>query len=197
MVFGFPTIFCIFNGMDSTETIKKYPFVRGIDWDGNHRDYDMTRCMPDGWQKPWFRETMLEDLKTAAIECGMDLDKMYLQDCKEKYGGLRLYFGGYGYRDGTGKFDDVVTAYEYLAESFCCVCGKPHVSMTHGWICPYCKDCWREEWGEFKEEEVGDVTISSYDGDKRIVRKILLVPYYDRIIARMLECGGTSEETNV
>lgn len=196
MMFGFPTIFCIFNGMDSTETIKKYPFVRGNDLDGNKRDFDMTTCMPDGWQKPWFRETMLEDLKNAALECGIDINNLYLQDCKEKYGGLRLYFGGYGFRENTQKFDDTVTAYEYLAESFCCICGKPHVSMTHGWICPYCKDHWREEWGEFKEEKLGDVTISSYDGNERKERIIPLGPFFERILARYAECGGVSEEEN-
>lgn len=178
------------------ELLEKFPFIRHVDCekttDWAHPVFSETgtwlECIPDGWQKPWFIETMLMTLKTAIQSDGMDMGKIYLTDAKEKYGSLRMDFSTPA-AEGHA-FSDMCLAWEELAGYFCCMCGKPHVSISRGWICPYCKDCWDDTYGEFKEVPLENPKISTWENGERVERVIDLKPLYDRVVSVL-------EDTNV
>ena len=178
------------------ELLEKFPFIRHVDCDKTtdweHPVFSETGtfldCIPDGWRKPWFMETMLMSLKTAIQSDGMDMGKIYLTDAKEKYGSLRMDFSTPA-AEGHA-FSDMCLAWEELAGYFCCMCGKPHVSISRGWICPYCKDCWDDTYGEFKEVPLENPKISTWENGERVERVIDLKPLYDRVVSVL-------EDTNV
>lgn len=182
--------------LTKAELLEKFPFIRHVDCekttDWAHPIFSETGtfldCIPDGWQKPWFMETMLMSLKAAIQADGMDMDKIYLTDAKEKYGSLRMDFSTPA-AEGHA-FSDMCLAWEELAGYFCCMCGKPHVSISRGWICPYCKDCWDDINGEFKEVPLENPKISTWKNGERTERVIDLKPLYDRVVSVL-------EDTNV
>ena len=150
-------------------------------------------CIPNGWQKPWFLETMLEALDSAIKADGMDPEKIYMTDAKEKYGTLRMDFST-PCVDGNA-FSDMCLIFEELAGYFCCKCGKPHVSMTKGWICPFCKDCWDDINGPFVESELMNPTITGYGKDiEPYTRYLDIKPHYERIVERWKATEGDNHE---
>lgn len=175
--------------LTKAELLEKFPFIRHVDCekttDWAHPVFSETGtfldCIPDGWQKPWFMETMLMSLKAAIQADGMDMDKIYLTDAKEKYGSLRMDFSTPVTKGHA--FSDMCLAWEELAGYFCCMCGKPHVSISRGWICPYCKDCWDDTYGEFKEVPLENPKISTWENGERVERVIDLKPLYDRVVS--------------
>lgn len=181
---------------DFPALIKKYPFIRVVDWkktkDWSKPVFSDTLscldCIPNGWQKPWFLETMLEALESAIKSDGMDPEKIYMTDAKEKYGLLRMDFST-PVTEGHA-FSDMCLAWEELAVYFCCMCGKPHVSISRGWICPYCKDCWDDINGPFTEVPLVNPKISTWENGERVKRVIDLKPLYDRVVSVL-------EDTNV
>ena len=185
-----------YRSLQLDELLKVFPFIRHVDCekttDWAHPVFSETGtfldCIPDGWRKPWFMETMLMSLKTAIQSDGMDMGKIYLTDAKEKYGSLRMDFSKPA-AEGHA-FSDMCLAWEELAGYFCCMCGKPHVSISRGWICPYCKDCWDDTYGEFKEVPLENPKISTWENGERVERVIDLKPLYDRVVSVL-------EDTNV
>ena len=175
--------------LTKAELLEKFPFIRHVDCekttDWEHPVFSETGtfldCIPNGWQKPWFLETMLMSLKAAIQADGMDMGKIYLTDAKEKYGSLRMDFSTPA-AEGHA-FSDMCLAWEELAGYFCCMCGKPHVSISRGWICPYCKDCWDDTYGEFKEVPLENPKISTWENGERVERVIDLKPLYDRVVS--------------
>ena len=185
-----------YRSLQLAELLKAFPFIRHVDCekttDWAHPVFSETGtfldCIPNGWQKPWFMETMLISLKAAIQADGMDMDRIYLTDAKEKYGSLRMDFST-PVTEGHA-FSDMCLAWEELAGYFCCMCGKPHVSISRGWICPYCKDCWDDTYGEFKEVPLENPQISTWENGERVERVIDLKPLYDRVVSVL-------EDTNV
>ena len=185
-----------YRSLQLDELLKVFPFIRHVDCekttDWEHPVFSETGtfldCIPNGWQKPWFMETMLISLKAAIQADGMDMGKIYLTDSKEKYGSLRMDFST-PVTEGHA-FSDMCLAWEELAGYFCCMCGKPHVSISRGWICPYCKDCWDDTYGEFKEVPLENPKISTWENGERVERVIDLKPLYDRVVSVL-------EDTNV
>ena len=92
--------FITYRPLDKRELLKYFPFIKHVDaektTDWEHPVFSETgtwlECIPDGWQKPWFIETMLMALKLAIEEDGMSMKDIYLTDAKEKYGSLRMDF---------------------------------------------------------------------------------------------------------
>ena len=81
-------------------------------------------------------------------------------DTKEKYGSFRCYTSF-----GNEKIFELENKLEMISEWTCIRCGKQpknskgqHIIWrTTGWICPYCKDCFRKEisgndWTKRKNE---------------------------------------------
>ena len=182
--------------LTKAELLEKFPFIRHVDCekttDWEHPVFSETGtfldCIPNGWQKPWFMETMLISLKDAIQSDGMDMGKIYLTDAKEKYGSVRMDFST-PVTEGHA-FSDMCLAWEELAGYFCCMCGKPHVSISRGWICPYCKDCWDDTYGEFKEVPLENPKISTWKNGERTERVIDLKPLFDKVVSVL-------EDTNV
>ena len=182
---------------DFTALIKKYPFIQSVDW-GKTKDWlqpvfsdtlSCLACIPVGWQKPWFLETMLETMAVAIKSDGMDPGKIYMTDAKEKYGTLRMDFCTP--MPGGKAFSEVCLVFEDLAGYFCCQCGKPHVSITRGWICPYCRDCWDDINGPFIEVKLEMLTITeNTKKNEPITRRIDLKPYYDQVVSAMETLRG-------
>jgi hypothetical protein len=178
------------------ELLEKFPFIRHVDCekttDWEHPVFSETGtfldCIPNGWQKPWFMETMLMSLKAAIQADGMDMDRIYMTDAKEKYGSLRMDFST-PVTEGHA-FSDMCLAWEELAGYFCCMCGKPHVSISRGWICPYCKDCWADINGPFTEAPLENPKISTWENGERVERVIELKPLFDKVVS-------VWEDTNV
>jgi len=171
------------------ELLEKFPFIRHVDYekttDWEHPVFSETGtfldCIPNGWQKPWFMETMLMSLKAAIEADGMDMDRIYMTDAKEKYGSLRMDFST-PVTEGHA-FSDMCLAWEELAGYFCCMCGKPHVSISRGWICPYCKDCWDDINGPFTEAPLENPKISTWESGERVERVIDLKPLFDKVVS--------------
>lgn len=127
------------------ELIEKYPWLWPKDWFGNpiptdKFDYSSTTLddFPEGWKKA-FGEKMCEEIQTALIkhQC---VDRFTILQLKEKYGAMRLYFGGLP-RACQDEIHAIVMKYEELSAKTCCICGKPAKWMSKGWICPYCDEC--------------------------------------------------------
>lgn len=171
------------------ELLREFPFIRHVDCqkttDWEHPVFSETgtflECIPDGWQKPWFMETMLMSMKSAIREDDMPMGDIYMTDAKEKYGSLRMDFST-PVTEGHA-FSDMCLAWEELAGYFCCMCGKPHVSISRGWICPYCKDCWDDINGPFIEVPLENPSITTWKDDKKITRTINLEPLYESVVS--------------
>ena len=133
---------------------EKYPFLVPINawtrkkitdgagfWAGSPEsvpeyDYEYTKLdsMPDGWRKA-FGEQMCEELREALLKDDL-LDKYYVRDIKEKYGGLRWYANG-----GNEEARNIVSKYARKCLRTCICCGKPATKITVGWVSPYCDSC--------------------------------------------------------
>ena len=93
--------------------------------------------IPEGWVKA-FGEQLCEDLDKAINEAGI-ASEFQVDEAKEKYGSLSMYFG-----PTSKEVDAVERAYRAISETVCCRCGEIHgVKMvTRGWVSPYCRKCY-------------------------------------------------------
>lgn len=90
--------------------------------------------VPKGWTNIFGRQ-MCEEIKNALKSMNYT-DKIYFEQCKEKYGGMRVYAAA------PSEVLRILDIYESISQNVCCRCGKPHVPMLNlSWICPYCEDC--------------------------------------------------------
>jgi hypothetical protein len=185
----YPDTTVTYRRMSFDELLKAFPFIRSVDAEHTvdwsepvfHDAGSFLECIPAGWLQPWFLETMLISLADAIRKDRMDPRKIYLNDAKEKYGSLRMDFST-PVTEGHA-FSNMCLAWEELAGYFCCMCGKPHVSISRGWICPYCKDCWDDTYGEFKEVPLENLKIVSWKDGEQFERIIDLKPLYDRVVS--------------
>ena len=123
------------------ELCKRYPFLIPKDWEGKvpkDFDYSYTEwdALEDGWHEA-FGDMLLEELRESLVKTN-DLKTFRIEQIKEKWGALRLYYHG-----GNDEVDNIIDKYSHLSENICMICGKPDVYMTNkGWIFPCCKECW-------------------------------------------------------
>ena len=93
--------------------------------------------LPKGWLKAF--GTMMCDELEEEFEKYNAQNKLYVEQAKEKYGGMRLYM------PTVGNAQAIVDKYEKISENICCRCGRPHVPCLNlSWISPYCKDCFEK-----------------------------------------------------
>lgn len=172
-----------------TELLKKYPFLqcRRID-DTPVKDCTYLGGIPNGWVKAFGRQ-MCEDFAKAAEEDGVKLDYLRVIDAKEKFGGLRWYWGRTG---KSRRLEEVTGKYEEVASAFCAKCGAHPVMMTTGYVLPLCEECWKA-WRErsisedatrpFKAE-FPDITVTRTVDGKEVSEKMDLKPLFDDIVRR-------------
>ena len=89
--------------------------------------------MEDGWRKA-FGMLMVKDIDKALK--GHDL---YIDQIKEKYGRLTIYFSTHN--DVYQDVNDIIEAYSHLSENICINCGQVDVGYTKGYVLPLCKKC--------------------------------------------------------
>ena len=172
--------------MTTQELIEKYPFLqpRNVWTDDiiDEEDYCLIRDdIPDGWWKT-FGIALCDDLKDVLVRNNC-LDVYRIDQCKEKYGQLRLYDNG-----TPAEWSDHMWAWEYISEHTCCHCGAfPAKMRNDGWVSPYCDECWSkindkdciyDDDGRLREY-MCIVTYGMKEGEK--YRFIDLKPYYAKI----------------
>ena len=98
--------------------------------------YTLYEDIPSGWRK-CFGKQMCKEIKKALLKDGgrKKLRKYRIQQIKEKFGALQWYDMG-----GNETVDKITNKYEYISYRTCIICGEPADYITHGWICPYCKN---------------------------------------------------------
>ena len=127
------------------------------------RKYDMGwfESIPKGWADVLY--PYLEKL-TAILNYYKLTDYLYIQQVKEKFGGLRFYYSFWNEdRDfnekeqkGAELFQSVAWKMESATETVCCDCGATeNIECYGGWVhfaCPECEAKRQKEWQEACEE---------------------------------------------
>lgn len=178
--------------MRNKRIIKQYPFLlpRNVYSDKVPSNYDYEYTEYDALLKGWqigFGKFLLEDLHEACLKTGY-LDRLRIEQLKEKYGSMCLYINA-----APQEVHDVVRNYEFISQYICAQCGSihGHVVNDYGWYFSLCRECYeknnkrREQRGykvvpwdkvcEANEPELPDsyqVTELSRDGNKVITRDI-------------------------
>lgn len=125
--------------------VAKYPFLLPLDYKGKvPTDYDFSftelENLPEGWH------SLMVDLSDELLDFfkqnKIDPYAFYIDQLKEKFGAIRLYYSLHlddKFEDE--RIDEIIQKYEELSEHTCCRCGKEATLMSKGWICPYCQTC--------------------------------------------------------
>lgn len=121
--------------------------------------------IPDGWgrwiscSKGWYPIVIELDQALAAIDPSYEVHQ-----CKEKFGGLRFYFGASEDvpEADRNRMRELVRAAEARCAEACEHCGEPgqrHVT-GHGWLCTLCPQCAEASEHDFEPlgELVNDLT---------------------------------------
>lgn len=134
------------------ELLTKWPFLErrniytGEGYEGEERFYSTEWNSWDGsgWEGIW--KQFIEKLGKLWEQMpeGDAKKNFQIYDSKEKYGTLRIFLSPH-----TEEMSDLVSAVSALSGWTCITCGKqPHDSKgrrliweSKGWICPYCKNC--------------------------------------------------------
>jgi len=105
------------------------------------RTYDKDEILPpgafgiecgDGWYT--LIDTLCERIQNHDNQFPTDV---YVEQVKEKYGGLRFYIRG-----GDDRIHGMISLAESLSYEICERCGSMNnVSQTDGWIKTLCEDC--------------------------------------------------------
>lgn len=95
--------------------------------------------IPKGWVK-CFGYALCEELREEFIRCGC-LDTVNIEQVKEKFGELRIYFGGL---PNGCRAEDIVDKYAALSRSVCIYCGSMDAYEINigGWLSPICRECY-------------------------------------------------------
>ena len=88
--------------------------------------------IPDGWH-----DLVVElDKELRTVDPNYKLDQ-----CKEKFGGLRYYVSYSDSSVDADKVEDIITKYEHISEQTCDVCGNVgKVRSKNGWLAARCEE---------------------------------------------------------
>lgn len=125
-------------------TWHKYLLSKLVNW-FHSGPLQLFHCIPkstelDALDKGWriaFGEDLCKDLRKELKKNG-ELRSFRITQLKEKFGSLRLYYGGIKNYSGIEK---IISKYEDISSTTCINCGKPAKWLSRGWVCPYCDDC--------------------------------------------------------
>lgn len=114
------------------------------------------RTMPDeGFEdfacKGWgaMLKEMFDKVNTVLDEHGVSRNTLKIQQIKEKFGELRIYycmeFEPLTDEDTQDSVEDLVAdIIESTSDTTrhkCCICGAEASYLSQGWVLPYCEDC--------------------------------------------------------
>ena len=117
--------------------------------------------IPDGWADVLY--PYLEKL-TSILKYYKLTDYLYIQQVKEKFGGLRFYYSFWNEdreftekeQKGAELFQKIVWKMESATETVCCDCGATeNIECYGGWVhfsCPECEAKRQKRWQEVYEE---------------------------------------------
>lgn len=129
------------------EMLEEFPFLYCSDdneWCyGNSDGINWFNNVDKGWRELVYN--MFKEIKDILVKYDC-VDKFVIHQLKEKYAGLRLYYGGELPRDCFLEIDEIVNKYEDESYETCIVCGNKAKYYTKGYILPYCKKCVKPEW---------------------------------------------------
>ena len=147
---------------------KRYPFLiprnvwtDKVAWDKRYA-YTLEDEFPRGWWKS-FGLMLCEELREELIRCNY-LRQFRLEQVKEKYGQLRVYFNAV---PRYCHVNDIIRKYSTLSENICITCGRPDCYIVDtGWISPECLGCYMERWKKrekyLNKQPVSDMEIRQY-----------------------------------
>lgn len=98
-------------------------------------------CLPEGWRKTII-QNMVDELVDAL---GSHVDDFYVEDCKEKFGELRIYWcwRNDAFTDDESelydKIEEIIQKYECISRKTCVKCGR--ITTNRNWALPYCEIC--------------------------------------------------------
>lgn len=120
------------------DLMNKYPWIRYDDPYPEPTDEPMTFLdwIPKGWTEA-FGDILCEEMDAAIKAAGIE-NEFHVEEAKEKYGALVLFFS-----PTSKELNDIERRYRAISETVCCNCGEIHdVRMiTRGWVSPYCRKC--------------------------------------------------------
>ena len=88
----------------------------------------------DGWRK--IIEEMFKKIDAHCSNSGCAVE---IQQVKEKFGTLHVYYDG-----GDAKIGRIVHAAEHMSAKTCELCGSSdNVGVTMGWVTTCCRKCWQ------------------------------------------------------
>ena len=131
--------------MKNKRLVKRYPFLLPYsvfsDKIPNNYNYEYTEYddLIKGWQIG-FGKFLLEDLRAICLKTGW-LHKLRIEQWKEKYGFMRLYFN-----TAPSEVHNIANDYEFISQYICGQCGSihGHVINDYGWYFPLCKKCYEK-----------------------------------------------------
>lgn len=92
--------------------------------------------VPVGW-KNWI--ILLDQDIQQLVDAGL-IQNFKVEQMKEKFGELRLYFDADGDADSLSKLHDLIDDYAHVTSYTCAYCGTfPAEYQTTGWIYPVCE----------------------------------------------------------
>lgn len=125
--------------------VSRFPWLWPSDWNWvpvPETEYDYTWTVldeiPEGWKNS-FGEKMCEEIQEV-LERHNCVEKFHIEQAKEKYGSLRIYFASLP-KECYDGVREVIDKYERISIRTCCDCGKSIKFISKGWICPYCEGC--------------------------------------------------------
>ena len=159
---------------------KRYPFLiprivwtDEVAWDKRYA-YTLVDDFPRGWWKA-FGLMLCEELREELIRCNY-LRQFRLEQVKEKFGELRIYFNGIPVGC---HVDDIIGKYSVLSRNICIACGKPDTwVIDEGWIMPECYECYEAGTKYFHmnrymtEEEIRQKYEKAKCGDTSIMSNV-------------------------
>lgn len=142
------------------ERVKRWPFLRFRRAKRNE-DVCWDDCLEKGWRIA-FGEMMWDEIKAELVE-NNELNRFFIEDLKEKWGEMRLYFSCGA--KSADKVHRIVDKYTELSRHICIFCGRPDVRFSTGWIYPACKNCYAKipltkDWPQERIDESYEKTFS-------------------------------------
>ncbi len=130
---------------DNKRLVRKFPWLWPSDWSWERireEEYDYSWTVldefPKGWKKA-FGEKMCEEIQAVLVKHN-SVEKFHIDQLKEKFAAMRLYFSGVS-GECSEEIHGIVRKYEEISAHTCCECGSPAGWISIGWLCPYCYEC--------------------------------------------------------
>lgn len=120
--------------------IKKYPFMSI-----NGSKHSWIRAYPRGWHNLVLE--MAKEIKEYLITNEIPLKAFRIDDCKEKFGAIVLYFhldelifdeNSDRYKWHMRDLYGIISHYAKKSYNTCCECGKPATKRSTDYVLPYC-----------------------------------------------------------